>query len=132
MRWVGLAIGLAAVTAAALVTHAVPFVWQSQQCSVGFDTGSAPPADASPQGWMCSEYASTLGSALWLGGWLLSVVLTVVVVVIAWRRWRWGAVLVAIAALVLLPGATSILLNLPPDDCTAHARATHPDWACVR
>jgi hypothetical protein len=133
LRHVAASGGLLVVAAASLfVTW---FVWflESWHCSLGMDTDTVPPpAAASPQGWLCGEHAATTGAWIWDGAFLLSVVVTVALVALAWRRWSWRAGIPALALVVILPVTTSWLLNRPSDDCSASARATHPVWACAR
>jgi hypothetical protein len=118
---------------AALFTHFIVFVYASIDCAVGFDTDSVgPPASASPQGWICSEEAHGLGLIIWWGGFVLSLIATVALIVLAWRRWSVRGGVPALALVIVMPLVTTLALNLPSDNCTAHARSTHPHWACIR
>lgn len=133
LRWLAVWAGIAAVALASLFTHLLVWAISSQDCTVGFDTSSvSPPAAGSPQGWLCGEQASPWGLVVWDGGFVLSLIVTVGLVVFAWRRWSWRAGVPALALAVLMPLATSWVLNLPPDDCTARAQAALPTWECVR
>jgi 4-amino-4-deoxy-L-arabinose transferase-like glycosyltransferase len=126
-------VGLVAVAIASLVFAFFLDFADSWSCSLGFDTDTVPPpADASPQGLLCGEDATSKGMWIWNGTFLLSIVLTVVLVAVAWRRWSWRAGIPALALIVVLPLSASWLLNRPSDDCTASARATNPAWACLR
>ena len=132
-KWVTFGAGIVVVALCSLFTHFVVFAIASQDCSVGFDTSTvSPPAEASPQGWLCGDQASRWGLVIWVGGFVVSMIVTVGLIVLAWRRWSWRAGVPALALLLLLPLATSWVLNLPSDDCTAKARATHPYGECLR
>lgn len=134
VRWSGAATGVFIVTVAASVPHLFVLFFASFDCAAGWDTDSEPlAASASPQGWLCGSEAPLAGQVVWLGAFALSLVATVVVVVLAWRRASWPGALMALVVLgVAFPVVTALVLNLPSDDCSAHARATHPEWACVR
>jgi len=133
LRWSAIA---AAVIAVALVSFAVyffAFALTSQQCSVGFDTSTVPPpANASPQGWLCSDEASTPGAVIWTAGYLVAWVVTVALIVWVWRRWTWRAGLPALGLILLGPYVTTWVMSLPSDECSAHAHSTHPAGDCSR
>jgi hypothetical protein len=63
---------------------------------------------------------------------VLSLIATVGLIVFAWRRWSWRAGVPSLALVILLPLATSWILNLPSDNCTAKGQAAHPNGECVR
>ena len=125
---------IAAVVLASLATHLFVFLTTSQDCTVGFDTprtfsrgrGVAP-------GVAVRTGRVIVGLVIWDGGFLLSLVATVGLVVFAWRRWSWPVGVPSLALAILLPVATSLVLNLPADYCTAEARAAHTtDGGCAR
>jgi hypothetical protein len=133
LRRLAVGAGIVALFLASLYTHFIVFAIRSQDCTVGFDTSTVPPpAEASAQGWLCGEQASTWGQVIWVGGFLLSLTGTVAFIVFAWRRWSWRAGLPALTLVLLSPVATSWVLNLPSDDCTAKTRLAHADGRCVR
>ena len=133
LRTPAAALGMLAVALAALVSHFLAYFYYSMECSVGFDTSSVPPpADASPQGWLCGEHASAWGREIWAWGFVLSLIATVALILLVWRRWSWRVGMPAVALVVLLPLGTAQALSLPSDECSAQARSTHPAWACRR
>jgi hypothetical protein len=133
-RRTGVVLGLLALAGASLGLNWFASFLVGWHCSLGMDTDTVPPpAAASPQGWLCGEYASGFADAIFFGAYLIAAVATVVLTVMCWRRWKWRIGFpVAVALLVGLPWAVSILVQLPSDNCTAGARATHPAWACER
>ena len=127
------AIGAGLITLAALYAHVVTVALATQDCMVGFDTDSEPPpADASPQGWLCANEGWSSGAVVWYGGFAVSLGTTLVLILLAWRRWSWRGGIPALLLIVALPLATAYVLNLPSDDCTANGREASPDWACSR
>jgi hypothetical protein len=132
-RWSAVTLGVVAIGVVSFAIYFFAFAFTSQDCSVGFDTSTVPPpANASPQGWLCSDDASTLGPVIWTAGFLVGWVVTVVLIAWAWRRWSWRGGLPALALIFLGPYLTTWVMNLPPDDCTAHTRSTHPAGDCSR
>jgi hypothetical protein len=132
LRLLGAVVGVGAVVLASFVAHFVVWAVDTLDCSGFQDTPPPPPADASPQAALCGDDPSLAGQVVWYGGFALSAVVTVVLVVLVWRRWSWRVGTPALALLVVLPLLTSWLLDLPSDECTAQARATHPAWQCER
>lgn len=121
------------VALASFAVYFFAFALTSQACSVGFDTSTvSPPANASPQGWLCSDEASTPGALIWTGGYLVAWVVTVALIVWAWRRWAWRGGLPALVLILIGPYVTTWVMNLPPDDCSAQTRSTHPVGDCSR
>ena len=125
------ALGVLVVSLASLLTHFVVGLIATANCAGLGDTQPPPPAAASPQGSMCGSYPSVLGQVTWDGGYLLSAILTIVLIILAWRRGPWSLRVGALALLVLMPLATGWLLALPSDDCSAKARSSHPEWQCT-
>jgi hypothetical protein len=133
LRWAISATGTVAVATISLYLYFIAsFIW-SQDCSVGFDTSNVPPpAPASPQGWLCGSDQSRLATSLWMGAFLASWLLTVVLIVLAWRRWSWRGGIPALLLIIIGPFVTTWALNLPADDCTAHTRSISGQGECVR
>lgn len=126
--------GILSTVVVAAITHLSVLFYASWDCGPGWDTDSEPlAAPASPQGWLCSTEAPVAGQVVWFGAFLASLVATVAIVVLAWRRASWpGGLLALVLVSVIAPLITALVLNLAPDDCSSHARATHPKWACAR
>lgn len=131
-RVVAVALGVLGVVAGALVTHSVVFIVATMDCSGFYDSGPPPPAVASPQGRLCGQYASGVGSTIWTGGFILSLIASVALIILVWRRWSWRLGLPALSLLVVLPMATAWLLDLPSDECRPEVLATHDTWQCTR
>jgi hypothetical protein len=124
-------LGVLGVALAALVTHFVVFVIASLNCTGFGDSPPGPPALASPQGRLCGHDASLVGSVIWDGGFVLSLIVTIGLILLAWRRWSWRIGLPALALLVVLPLVTAWLLNLPSDECSPEILASQPQSNCT-
>src|SRR5262245_32226245 len=85
LRVLAAVLGIFGVALASLVTHIVVDLIASLSCGGFGDTGPPPPAVASPQGRMCGQYPSVAGEVFWDGGFLLSAIVTVVLIALAWR-----------------------------------------------
>jgi hypothetical protein len=133
-RQAGAVVGLLTLGGASLWLGWIASFLVGWNCSLGMDTNPVPaPASASPQGWLCGEHTSGLALTIFYGAYVLATAATVVLTHLCWRRWTWRVGLpAAVVLLVALPWAATTLIQLPSDDCTAHARATHPAWACER
>jgi hypothetical protein len=124
-------LGVLSVVLAALSTHFVIFVIASLNCTGFGDSPPGPPALSSPQGRLCGHDASLVGSVIWCGGFVLSLILTIALILLAWRRWSWRLGLPALTLLVVLPLATARLLNLPSNECSPEVLASQPQSNCT-
>jgi hypothetical protein len=130
LRALAIAFGILGVVLCALVTHLFFFVGSSLACSGFYDYPPAPAA-GSPQGWLCGQDPSLAADVIWDGAFFVSLVATVALIVLAWRRGSWRLGLPSLALLVVLPMVTAWLLNLPSDDCTPKA-VSHNPGQCIR
>jgi hypothetical protein len=73
-----------------------------------------------------------MGAWIWRGSFAASWILTVVLIVLGWRRWSWRGGIPALLLIFVGPYVTTWAMNLPSDECTAQVRATHPAGDCVR
>jgi hypothetical protein len=126
VRVVGWVLGAVAALAASVGVHFLlgGFLLVTT-CGVS-DTGSEHPAEASWQGWVCGAGADSVWQVP--GAWvLLASALVATGLALSAARRGPGVVrrvLGVVAALVVLPVLTAVLLALPPDTCTDAQRAT--------
>ena len=131
LRVLPVGLGILGVVLAALVTHFVVYLIASLNCTGFGDSPPGPPALASPQGRLCGHDASLVGSVIWNGGFVLSLIVTVALILLVWRRRSWRLGLPALVLLVVLPLATAWLLNLPSNRCSPEVLASRPQSNCT-
>ncbi|WP_154402766.1 hypothetical protein [Nocardioides speluncae] len=132
MRVVAGGLGVLVVAAASAATHYVAGVFfLVVTCGAVGQTGDTFPAEASPQGRVCATDADTPFASPGIDLILLSAVLTVVFVILLWRRLddpgRWLSALLVLA----MPVATLALLSVPRDTCSEQTRRSHPAYDCI-
>jgi hypothetical protein len=132
MRLLGRLVGVLVVAALSAVTHAFAgLTFVALTCGAIGETGDRFPAEASPQGRVCASDAETLFHSPGIVLLLVSAVLTVVLVVLLWRRldspWRWLTPLLVL----VVPVNLLFVLGLPPDECSAATKRDRPAYDCI-